>query len=140
LLIKQLLIVTLSIALVTLALILGWPAEAQSVPMAEAKELAVETFDARITRLAREYGQNEALARRIIKCESKTDQAARGHLAYIGVDVGLWQINSHFHEDAALALGYDIYRMEDNLEYGFRLLKAEGTRPWKSSAYCWDVA
>ncbi len=85
------------------------------------------------------YGQNANLAKRIIHCESLTVGSATGTRAWIGEDIGFWQINSYYHKIPAKKLGLDIYKQIDNLVYGFILLKNEGTAPWKASKSCWNV-
>ncbi len=53
-------------------------------------------------------------------------------------DVGLMQINEHYHLDDSKALGYNIYSIEGNLSYARYLYEQEGTAPWDSSSYCWS--
>lgn len=94
------------------------------------------TFDEQIHLLAVKYGQDEILARKIIACESSMYPSAL-HVNKNGTkDFGAWQINE-IHRDNALALGYNIYNETDNLEFGFLLLKEQGTRPWNASKHCW---
>ena len=84
------------------------------------------------------YKVDSQLANAIIFCESSNNPEAVGNLSKVGKDIGLMQINSYFHEKAAKELGLDIYQLEGNVEYGFRLLSKEGTRPWASSKKCWS--
>lgn len=95
------------------------------------------TFETLLPYLAKKYGQDEKLARTIIQCESRTKMVI-GHLAVVGEDVGYWQINSYYHYSTALKRGYNIYLWEENLEYGFILLKERGTNPWLPSMKCWS--
>ncbi len=53
-------------------------------------------------------------------------------------DVGLMQINEHYHLEDAKALGYNIYTIEGNLAFARYLYNHEGTAPWDSSGYCWS--
>jgi hypothetical protein len=96
-----------------------------------------KTYDTEVSRLAIKYGQDEALARKIIFCESTVYSGAVGNHAVVGKDIGYWQINTYFHESDALKMGYNIYKWEDNLEYGFWLLSKQGTQPWSASRGCW---
>jgi len=89
--------------------------------------------------LANKYEIDWALARRIIQCESSWKADAVNHDAVVGKDVGYWQINTYYHQARALGMGYDISQPTDNLEYGFYLLDAEGTQPWKWSRECWSA-
>ncbi len=100
-------------------------------------EIPLFSFDGELRRLAIKYGQDEGLARRIIKCESFTYAYATGTKAVVGKDIGYFQINSFYHENRARSLGFNIYDWRDNLEYGFWLLSENGTSPWKASQKCW---
>lgn len=70
-------------------------------------------------------------------CESHLRPHAVGTEAKVGSDHSYWQINSYYHEKSARAEGYDIYDPEENLEYGFILLKEQGVQPWVHSSRCW---
>lgn len=100
-----------------------------------------KTFDTEIARLAEKYGQDESLARGIIKCESQqyNDMNNKNYLKGVlwSTDWGYWQINDYYHEETAMKLGFDIQNEWDNLEFGFILLSEQGTRPWKASQACW---
>jgi len=138
-LIKKLIIIVLLYAIWTTTLLYN-RVSSQELPPEET--LVVKTVDSEITRLASVYGQNGALARTIIKCESEMYGGAVNHNKIGGViwstDIGVWQINDYFHKDNALKMGLDIYDEWDNLEYGFILLKSEGTKPWYASKGCWS--
>jgi len=103
----------------------------------------VKTFDVEVTKLALKYKQDEKLARSIIACEGKHYKTRGNNKNYTkaGVywssDIGHWQINDYFHQKVAMKLGLDIYDEWNNLEYGFILLKQQGTKPWNASKYCW---
>ena len=55
----------------------------------------------------------------------------------LGVDVGKFQINEHFHKERAQKMGLDIYNEHDNETYALVLYKENGTRDWRSSQSCW---
>lgn len=80
--------------------------------------------------------------KKIAWCESKNMQFNRDGTVHRGVqnrqDVGKYQINEHYHLEASRALGIDIYTTEGNTEYAYRLYKANGTRDWNWSKWCWD--
>lgn len=93
--------------------------------------------------LASEYGQDPVLALKIIRCEGKLyGEKDNQNLDKDGnvwsTDVGPWQINNYYHQKRMASMGLDIYNKEDNLRYGFMLMKEVGTSPWKASAYCWN--
>jgi len=104
----------------------------------------VKTFDSEVTRLALKYGQSEKLARKIISCEGKLYKVRGNNINYTksgvawSVDVGWWQINDYYHKKTAIKRGLNIYNEWDNLEYGFWLLKTQGTPPWSASKKCWS--
>lgn len=51
-------------------------------------------------------------------------------------DVGLFQINEHYHLKRSIELGIDIYTEDGNIEFAKLLYKEQGARPWKWSAPC----
>jgi len=53
-------------------------------------------------------------------------------------DIGVLQINEHYHLETANKLGYNLYTLDGNLAYARHLYKKEGIVPWQSSAKCWD--
>lgn len=102
------------------------------------------TFETLVPYLAVKHGQDEALARRIIKCESKNNPNAKNDNytktgEYWSSDWGYWQINDYWNFAEAKRRGFDLHIWEENLEYGFIMLKERGTQPWLASAYCWDI-
>lgn len=110
------------------------------------EEAPVEwTFETLIPHLADKYGQNETLARSIIACESEnTATATYKNLNDEGIhwstDHGYWQINDYHHAGTTARLKLNFRTdWQDNLEYGFILLKDQGTAPWVASSHCWGV-
>ncbi len=83
--------------------------------------------------LAKKYGQDPELAKRIIACESQNVIDAHSPTD----DFGYFQINQ-IHKSELLAMGLDREKWQDNLEFGFYLMKRDGTSPWISSKSCWD--
>lgn len=80
--------------------------------------------------------------KKIAWCESKNMQFNGDGTVHRGVqnpqDVGKYQINEGYHLEASRALGIDIYTLQGNTEYALRLYKANGTRDWNWSKWCWD--
>ena len=116
----------------------------QPVPVVQEEEVSRETewtFETLLPYLANKYNVNETLARNIIACESRNDPNAKNDNYTEGVywssDYGYWQINDYHHESVASKRGFNIYVWEENLEYGFLLLKEQGTQPWRASQHCW---
>ena len=52
-------------------------------------------------------------------------------------DVGVMQINEHYHLDRSKKANYDIYTIEGNTAYARELYEDKGTAPWNSSKPCW---
>lgn len=89
-----------------------------------------------------EYFAETPVLAKIAKCESHyrqfdTDgQVLRGKVS--PDDVGLMQINEHFHEARADKLALDLETIEGNLAYAKYLYEKEGTKPWNASKACWN--
>lgn len=130
---------------------------AGSTPVTVAKVepivLEVEkTYETEVARLALKYDQSESLARKIIFCESTIYSRAENKnyrlqwnselgtstMTHWSSDWGYWQVNDFYHEKEARRMGYNIYKWEDNLEYGFWLMSKQGTQPWSASRHCWN--
>lgn len=136
--------------IIILASILLFPRKTASAP--DIKQVATSTpekiewtFDTLVTHLAKKYGQDEALARKIIKCEGLlykqkgNNKNKREDGTVWSIDWGYWQINDYWNLKEATRQGYDIrYNWQHNLEFGFKMLKSQGTSPWNASKYCWS--
>ncbi len=90
----------------------------------------------------REYFKDIPVMVAIAKCESTfrhtiaDGSVLRGRVD--GADTGVMQINRRYHEERAVELGYDLHEFYDNLAYARKLYEEQGTRPWNSSAPCWQ--
>lgn len=101
------------------------------------------TFETLVPYLAEKHGVDEQLAREIIRCESRNKKDAKGYNynsegKVWSTDIGYFQVNSYYHTKEALSRGFDIYVWEENLEYGFIMLKEQGVTPWEPSKKCWN--
>ncbi len=78
----------------------------------------------------------------ISQCESHFRQYDSSGAVFRGEqnhqDVGVMQINEHYHLDTSKKLGDDIYTVAGNLAYARFLYEEEGTAPWSSSEPCWS--
>jgi len=54
-------------------------------------------------------------------------------------DVGVMQINEHYHEKDATALGLDLETIEGNVAFARHLYEKKGLSPWKHSKPCWSA-
>lgn len=89
----------------------------------------------------RNYFSDIPIMIQIAKCEShfrQLDVDGKVHRGEINnEDVGVMQINEHYHLDMAEEKNYDIYTIEGNTAYARFLYEKEGTVPWNSSKACW---
>jgi hypothetical protein len=89
----------------------------------------------------REYFSDIPIMIQIARCEStfrhldSDGEIRRGKVN--DQDVGVMQINEHYHLDQSLKKDYDIYTIEGNTAYARDLYERQGTKPWASSKPCW---
>jgi len=89
----------------------------------------------------RQYFSDIPIMIQIARCEStfrhleKDGSIHRGDIN--SEDVGVMQINEHYHLDESQRQNYNIYTIEGNTTYARKLYEEEGTRPWNSSKACW---
>lgn len=87
------------------------------------------------------YFKDEPILAEIARCESrfrhlnKSGEILRGEVN--AFDIGVMQINTHYHEETADDLGINLHTLEGNLSYARYLFEKEGTKPWVSSKPCW---
>lgn len=93
--------------------------------------------------LKQEFAETPLLVE-IARCESNFHQFDKDGNVVRGIknssDVGVMQINEHYHDDAAVKLGYDLHTVEGNVAYAKYLYDREGSRPWNASSKCWSVS
>lgn len=91
----------------------------------------------------REYFKDAPAMIEIARCESKFRQFTdAGNVLRGGASggmVGVFQFYESIHAPAAKALGFDLSTLQGNLAYARHVYETEGTNPWNSSRYCWDV-
>ncbi len=92
--------------------------------------------------IVKEYFKDEPILIDIARCESrfthfnKDGEVQRGKVN--NKDVGVMQINEHYHLNTALKMGIDIHTIEGNLKYARYLYEKKGSQPWSASAPCWS--
>jgi hypothetical protein len=90
----------------------------------------------------KEQFKDEPILVDVARCESTfrqfddTGNIIRGKVN--DKDVGVMQINEHYHADDAAKLGYNIYTTEGNVAFGKYLYEKYGVQPWVSSSKCWS--
>lgn len=94
-----------------------------------------EPIEAIIMRQAEEHGLDSRLVLSIVNCESQGNPGAINTTRNRNgsTDKGLLQINS-IHNVGDL----DLLNPIDNLNFGLKLMKEQGTVPWNSSKSCWS--
>jgi hypothetical protein len=91
--------------------------------------------------LANEYADTPILVE-VARCESefrqfnKDGSVLRGRA--VADDIGVMQINEHYHGSTAKKMGIDIYTVEGNVAYAKYLYTKSGTDPWSASKPCWS--
>ena len=96
-----------------------------------------------VEQYVREYFNDIPVMAEVARCESrfrhfgKNGDVIRGEVN--SLDVGVMQINEHYHKDTALKLGFNLYSLDGNLAYGRYLFEEQGTQPWMSSSPCWGL-
>ncbi len=89
----------------------------------------------------RQYFKDIPVMIEIARCESHFRQLDSDGDVHRGLvnpeDVGVMQINEHYHLDRATSENYDIYTISGNTAYARELYEDKGTAPWKSSKACW---
>lgn len=89
----------------------------------------------------RQYFSDIPIMIQIAKCESHFRQLDNDGDIHRGEannqDVGVMQINEHYHLDEAQKADYNIYTLEGNTAYARILYQKYGTQPWSSSKSCW---
>jgi len=99
-------------------------------------------IDARIQKEVKTYFNDVPALARVAYCEStfrhfdEDGEVLRGLVD--SRDVGVMQINEHYHLDTATKLGYDIHSLEGNMGYARHLYEKQGLQPWSASRSCWD--
>jgi len=89
----------------------------------------------------RQYFSDIPIMIQIARCESTFRQLEKDGNIHRGdvnsEDVGVMQINEHYHLDQSQKENYNIYTIEGNTAYARKLYEEEGTKPWNSSKACW---
>ncbi|HEY4502656.1 MAG TPA: hypothetical protein VJH21_02385 [Candidatus Paceibacterota bacterium] len=89
----------------------------------------------------REYFEEIPILADIAWCESRYRQFTPGGDIFRGEvnkeDVGVMQINEHYHLKTAENLDLNLYTLDGNLAYAKYLYEKEGTAPWVHSKKCW---
>jgi len=112
------------------------PTETKAVQTVFAESPTVEQY-------VREYFNDIPVMTEVARCESrfrhfgKNGDVIRGEVN--SLDVGVMQINEHYHKATALKLGFNLYSLDGNLAYGRYLYEEQGTQPWMSSSPCWGL-
>ncbi len=100
-------------------------------------EVKIPTIEEQV----REYFSDTPVLAEIARCESTFRHMGSDGKILRGVvvsdDVGVMQINEHYHGENAKKLGYDLMTLEGNMSYAKRIYGIYGTSPWSASKACW---
>ncbi len=103
------------------------------------KEIAMKAMSTEA--YIRNYFSDIPILAEVARCESSFRQTdSNGNLIRGKVnrsDVGVMQINEHYHAAAAKKLGLDLHTLEGNAAYARELYEKEGAKPWLPSSPCW---
>ncbi len=118
--------------------------EAQTVAVTTTEQnidITNATSSADIKKITREFFKDKPLLAEIARCESHYRQYVSDGVLLRGkvnpADVGVMQINEKYHLQRSKELGFDIYTLKGNLEYGEYLYDEQGAQPWSASRPCW---
>ncbi|HEY5383250.1 MAG TPA: transglycosylase SLT domain-containing protein [Candidatus Paceibacterota bacterium] len=113
-----------------------------STPASAAKVIPLVPQPQTVEQYVQTYFADEPIMIAVAECESHFHQYATDGSVYRGkvnnLDVGVMQINEHYHSDIAAKLGLDLYTIQGNTAYAQYLYQKEGTAPWSSSEPCWS--
>lgn len=105
------------------------------------KEESENEIDRDVEAHVREYFSDIPIMAEIARCESHFTQFGKNGQVIRGIqnpkDVGVMQINEHYHLEQSKKLNLDIYTIDGNLEYARYLYEKQGARPWMASSACW---
>lgn len=122
-------------------LLLAGVAFTAPVALTAANEYELSTNPESLSAYVREYFKDDPIMAEIARCESRFRHLSKDGEIFRGKvnksDIGVMQINTYYHRDAAEKLGIDLYSLHGNLEYAQYLYEKEGTVPWNSSKPCW---
>lgn len=114
----------------------------------EPKEIKSEDYQpitnqANVKRFIEDYFRDTPVLQKIAFCESSFRHYNPDGSLRLGKvnkhDLGVMQINELYHEEEATALGYDLKSIDGNVAFARHLYEREGSRPWNSSAKCWNT-
>lgn len=92
----------------------------------------------------KKYFKDVPILAEVARCEShyrhtdKYGNVIRGKVNRS--DVGVMQINEHYHSAKAKSLKLDLHTLDGNMAYALYLYEKEGARPWMASSACWSGA
>ena len=117
------------------------PVKVTEAPKQEIQVKTVLPNNNLVEQSVRNYFSDIPVMVNIAWCESRFRQFDKDGDAFRGVvndqDVGVMQINEHYHLDTAEDGNYNIYSVDGNMAYARKLYEKFGTAPWNSSKPCW---
>lgn len=111
-----------------------------STETVEAEKVALSSVSS-IENVIREHFKDTPIMIDIARCESEFRQFDNSGTVLknpTSSAKGVFQIMESIHKAPAARLGFDILTLEGNIAYAEYLLENQGTKPWNSSANCWN--
>ena len=88
------------------------------------------------------WGEDAEKGIAVARCESTLRQFKADGTILRGIvnpdDIGIFQINSYYHEEDYLRFGFDVFTPRGNVEYAKYIYDRSGLAPWVHSKPCWS--
>jgi hypothetical protein len=88
------------------------------------------------------WGKDSHKGIMVASCESQLRQFDKDGTVLRGRvnpdDIGIFQINSFYHEADYLKMGIDVFTPEGNVRYAKFIYDRDGLAPWVHSKTCWS--
>lgn len=125
------------VAKVEFALVIGGEVIARPAPVPKPKPYVAEPQPTLKQICSCESGNGKYGTPQQFESDGVTPLVGRLTNPIYGQDIGMCQINTLYHLEAATSLGYDIYTEVGNWGYAQHLFRSQGTQPWSASRSCW---
>lgn len=91
--------------------------------------------------IVRHYFKDIPLMAEVARCESTFRHHNEDGSVLVGrvdpADTGVMQINKRYHEEDAIAMGFNLDDINDNMAFARNLYERQGVQPWSASMPCW---
>ncbi len=91
--------------------------------------------------IVRDYFKDIPVMAEVARCESTFRHHNADGSVLVGRvdsdDTGVMQINKRYHEETAIAMGFNLDDIYDNMAFARNLYERQGVQPWSASMPCW---